>query len=141
MKTSARNQLAGTVAAVRPGAVNDEVELALAGGARIVAIITHESTRSLGLAQGSAAFALVKASSVMLATELGGAKLSARNQLGGIVSALHPGAVNAEVVLELDGGGTIAAIVTQESVRALGLAPGQRAVALFKASSVIVGVP
>ena len=101
MKTSARNQLAGTVAAVRPGAVNDEVELALPGGARIVAIITHESTRSLGLAQGSAAFALVKASSVMLATELGGAKLSARNQLAGTVSALHPGAVNAEVVLAL----------------------------------------
>ncbi|MNT69638.1 Molybdenum-pterin-binding protein MopA [compost metagenome] len=51
-----------------------------------------------------------------------------------------PGAVNAEVVIELDGGGTIAAIVTNGSVETLGLAVGVPAVAVFKASSVILGV-
>lgn len=41
MAVSARNQLTGTVSAVAMGAVNDEVELTLAGGAKLVAIVTH----------------------------------------------------------------------------------------------------
>lgn len=140
MKTSARNQFTGTVTAMRSGAVNDEVELTLPGGARIVAIVTSESTESLGLRTNMTVFALVKASSILVATELHDAKLSARNQLPGVVTLVTPGAVNAEVVIAMDGGGTIAAIVTQSSVKDLGLAPGVRATALFKASSVILGV-
>jgi molybdate transport system regulatory protein len=86
------------------------------------------------------AIALVKASSVLVATDLEGAKVSSRNQLAGKVAAVTPGAVNAEVVIDLDGGGSIAAIVTEGSVKSLGLAPGKPAIALFKASSVIVAV-
>jgi molybdate transport system regulatory protein len=86
------------------------------------------------------AIALLKASSVVLATDLEGAKLSARNQLAGTISAVTRGAVNAEVVIDLDGGGKIAAIVTEGSVKALELARGKRAIALFKATSVIVAV-
>jgi molybdate transport system regulatory protein len=140
MKTSARNELVGTVSAVRSGAVNDEVELTLPGGQRIVAIVTRESTESLGLRTNITAIALVKASSILVATDLEGARLSARNQLPGTVSAVTPGAVNAEVVIDIDGGGSIAAIVTQSSVKSLGLAPGARATAFFKASSVILAV-
>ena len=140
MKTSARNQFVGTVTAVRAGAVNDEVELTLPGGARIVAIVTRESTELLGLRTHVTAFALVASSSVIVATDLGDARLSARNRLSGVVAEVVPGAVNAEVVITLDGGGTIAALVTQASVQPLGLAPGVRATALFKASSVILGV-
>jgi len=141
MKTSARNQFFGTVSGIQPGAVNDEIELDIAGGHRIVAIVTHESTASLGLAAGAQAFALVKASSIILMTEGEGARFSARNQLAGTVSRLMPGAVNTEVVLDLTGGGSIAAIITNESARSLELAEGRTATAMFKASSVIVGVP
>jgi molybdate transport system regulatory protein len=141
MKTSARNQFFGTVSGIQPGAVNDEIELDIAGGHRIVAIVTHESTASLGLAPGAQAFALVKASSIILMTAGEGARFSARNQLAGTVSRLTPGAVNTEVVLDLAGGGSIAAIITNESARALDLAEGRTATAMFKASSVIVGVP
>jgi len=141
MKTSARNQFFGTVSRVQPGAVNDEIEIDIAGGHRIVAIVTHESTASLGLAPGAQAFALVKASSIILMTAGEGARFSARNQLAGTVSRLMPGAVNTEVVLDLAGGGSIAAIITNESARALELAEGRTATAMFKASSVIVGVP
>ena len=141
MKTSARNQFFGTVFRVRPGAVNDEIEIDIAGGHRIVAIVTHESTASRGLAPGAQAFALVKASSIILMTEGEGARFSARNQLAGTVSRLMPGAVNTEVVLDLTGGGSIAAIITNESARSLELAEGRMATAMFKASSVIVGVP
>jgi molybdate transport system regulatory protein len=66
MKTSARNQLFGTVSKVTRGSVNDEVELTMSGGQSIVAVLTHESTTSLGLKEGVEAFALVKASWVML---------------------------------------------------------------------------
>ena len=140
MKTSARNQFVGTVSSVRSGAVNDEIELRLSGGSRIVAIITRESTESLKLRTNMTAMALIKSSSVLIATDLEGAKLSARNQLPGTVSAVTPGAVNAEVTIEIDGGGSIAAVVTQGSVKALGLAQGARAMAFFKASSVILAV-
>src|SRR5258708_7428257 len=72
MKTSARNQLYGTVSAITRGSVNDEVALALPGGQTIVAVLTHESTETLGLPVGAAAFAPVKASRVMLLVEAGG---------------------------------------------------------------------
>jgi molybdate transport system regulatory protein len=141
MKTSARNQFFGTVSRVRTGAVNDEIDLDIAGGHKIVAIVTHESTESLGLKTGAQAFALIKASSIILMTHGDGARFSARNRLEGKVSRLTPGAVNTEVVLDLAGGGSVAAIITNESARALELAEGSTATAMFKASSVIVGVP
>jgi molybdate transport system regulatory protein len=140
MQTSARNQFAGLVKRVRVGAVNDEVVLEVIGGLRIVATVTAASRKSLGLKLGTPAFALVKASSVMLMTGGDAVRLSARNQLTGTVARVSRGAVNSEVVLELPGGGAIAAIVTVPSVASLGLAAGGQATALFKASSVIVGV-
>lgn len=144
MKTSARNHFSGTVVAVRAGAVNDEIELEIAGGRRIVAIVTKESAEGLGLVAGKQAFALVKASSVIVATEMGDARLSARNRLAGTVTRLTHGAVNDEVVLMIGDaadGLTIAAVVTAQSARSLGLVEGVEATAIFKASSVIVGVP
>ncbi|MEO8805052.1 MAG: TOBE domain-containing protein [Burkholderiaceae bacterium] len=140
MKTSARNQFAGTVHAVRSGAINDEIELMVIGGLRIVATVTRESRNDLGLEPGTKAFALVKASSILLMTDPGGVRLSARNQLAGTVTRIVPGAVNTEVVLELPGGGSVAAVITNQSVTTLGLAEGSAATALFKASSVILGV-
>ena len=139
MKSSARNQLVGTVSAVVAGAVNDEIEIDVGGGHRVVAVVTRESRARLGLAVGTPAFALVKASSVVVVADAGATLLSARNQLAGTVTSIQPGAVNAEV--EIDAGGLrIVAIVTQASARALGLAPGVPALAVFKSSSVIVGV-
>lgn len=145
MKTSARNQFLGTVTRVKAGAVNDEIELEVAGGHRIIAVITHESTESLGLQPGAEAFALVKASSILVMTgAMTGdetARLSARNKLAGIVARVQAGAVNSEVVIDLPGGGSVAAIVTNESCQALKLASGVVATAIFKASSVIIGIP
>lgn len=140
MRTSARNQFLGRISAIRTGAVNDEIELELAGGARLVAIITSDSRASLGLEVGGEAIALVKASSIMVATGLGDALLSARNQLTGIVASLTPGAVNTEVVIDLDGGNSVCAIVTHDSAERMALAVGQQATALFKASQVILAV-
>jgi len=64
---SARNRLAGTVSRITPGAVNCEVRIDLPGGGAVAAIITHKSREALGLAVGSTATALFKASSVIIA--------------------------------------------------------------------------
>jgi molybdopterin-binding protein len=66
MKLSARNTLKGTVKKITPGAVNTEVVIALPGGAEIVSVITKESAESLGLAVGKEAYAVIKASNVMI---------------------------------------------------------------------------
>lgn len=141
MATSARNQFHGRVARIGEGAVNDEIEIEVAGGRRIVATITRDSVRELGLKPGAEAFALIKASSVILASVAADARFSARNQLAGTVARLTRGAVNDEVVVELGGGCSVVAIVTHASAEALELAEGRPIIAMFKASSVIVGVP
>ena len=141
MKTSARNQFLGKVTAIKPGAVNDEIDIEIPGGERLVATITSESTKTLELSVGAEVYALVKAPSVMVMSPNAQLRLSARNQLEGKVARLHPGAVNTEVVIELPGGAVITAIVTNESASNLGLDIGVAATAVFKASSVILGVP
>ncbi|MDQ7980744.1 TOBE domain-containing protein [Paraburkholderia sp. SARCC-3016] len=142
IKTSARNQLFGKIASIHRGTVNDEVSLALPGGQTIVSVLTHESTETLGLEEGVAAFALVKASWVILLADDGATpvRLSARNQLRGTVAAVARGAVNAEVSVSLDATTVVTAVITNESVDKLALAEGQPVVAAFKASSVILGV-
>jgi len=69
MKLSARNVLKGRVVALTPGAVNVEVVIEIAPGVQVVSIITKSSAESLGLAVGKEAYAVVKASSVMVAVD------------------------------------------------------------------------
>jgi molybdopterin-binding protein len=69
-----------------------------------------------------------------------GSNVSTRNRVAGTVASVVTGAVNAEVLIATPGGAQLAAIITNDSVERLGLAKGKPAVALFKASSVIVGV-
>lgn len=137
MKSSARNQFSGRITGLRDGRVDYEVRLALDAHTEIVSVITRASAENLGLSIGQEVFALVKSSSVLLATERG-LRLSARNQLWGEVSAVHEGSVNDEVCLALPGGRSIAAVVTHGSAEALGLRPGLPACALFKSSSVLL---
>ena len=69
MKLSARNILKGKVIKITKGAVNSEVTIELTGGAQIVSIITNASVENLGLAENKPAYAVVKASSVMIAVD------------------------------------------------------------------------
>lgn len=141
MKISARNVFSGKVSAIQTGAVNDEVEVALPGGDKLVAVVTHTSVQSLGLTVGKDVLALVKASSVLVMTDAAGIRLSARNQLAGTVSAVIKGAVNTEVSIKLTGGSEVNAIITHGSETRLGLKLGVTATAIIKASSVLLGVP
>ena len=69
MKISARNTLKGKVVDVKPGVVNTEVVMQLAGGEQIVSMISKDSADRLGLAPGNEVFAVIKATSVMVATD------------------------------------------------------------------------
>ncbi len=69
VKISARNVLKGKVVKVTKGAVNSEIVLELQGGAQIVSVITNTSVESLGLKAGVDAYAVVKASNVMVAVD------------------------------------------------------------------------
>ena len=69
MKLSARNVLKGKIVKLVPGAVNAEVTIRLHGGAAIVSIITMASVKSLRLKKGGAAYAVIKASNVMVGVD------------------------------------------------------------------------
>lgn len=67
-------------------------------------------------------------------------KISARNQLKGIVEFLHEGPVNCEVGIKLPDGAVITSIVTKTAVESLGLKAGAEVYAIIKASNVMVAV-
>jgi molybdate transport system regulatory protein len=140
MKVSARNVFAGTVGKITKGAVNAEVSLNIKGGAAITAIVTNGAIDNLGLKEGLDAFAIIKASSIIIGTDLHDAKVSARNIFCGTISKIIEGPVSTEVDVEIGGGNTISAVITHGSSTRLELKAGGHACALFKASSVILGV-
>jgi molybdopterin-binding protein len=67
-------------------------------------------------------------------------KISARNALRGRIRSVERGAVNAEVVIELEGGQEVVSIVTLHSCDRLGLTPGKAAFAVIKSTDVMVGI-
>lgn len=141
MHFSARNQLTGRLTHVRRGTSNDEVEITLAGGERILTLLTSERALIMGIKPGDEAIAVINAASIILGNEqCSRFKLSARNQLPGVIRELNVGPAYAEVILSLKGKDTLVAIVPNSSVSDLGLAVGQRVLAIFKASNVILGV-
>jgi len=140
MKVSARNTFSGTVTNITKGAVNAEVTLALSGGAPLTAVVTNGAIDNLGLTNGAEAYAIVKASSVIIGTDLHDARVSARNIFCGTIVTIIEGPVNTEVDIEIGGGNTVSAVITHDSAKRLELKVGGHACALFKASSVIIGV-
>ena len=138
MKISARNQLKGTIKDIQEGAVNGVVTICL-GGNKVKADITMEAIKDLGLSEGKEATAIIKASSVMFATdEIKG--ISARNQLRGKITQVKEGAVNGHVTIELEDGNKIKGSITNEAIEQLGFKEGGEAVAIIKATEVMVGV-
>lgn len=139
MKTSARNQLRGIVKTVRKGAVNADVILNLGDGLEIFANITNDAVSDLGLKPGREAIALIKSSFVLLSV---GAppRISARNRLPGRITTITKGKVNSEVKIELAGGRTLVAIVTEDGAKELGLKQGDECCAIVKASHVLLAV-
>ena len=140
MKVSARNVFWGTVGSIKKGAVNSEVAINLKGESPVTAIVTNGAVANLGLKEGMEACAIIKATYVIIGTDLEGAKLSTRNIMKGTITKIIEGPVSTEVDLDVGSGNVISAVITLGSAKNLGLKQGGTAYALFKASSVIVGV-
>jgi molybdate transport system regulatory protein len=140
VKASARNQFFGKVTKVVTDEIDAEIIVALKGGETLVATMTKPAVKSLAIRAGTEVMALIKAPEIMLITDFANTRLSARNQLQGTVARIQKGAVNAEVVVKLKGGNSIAATITNESLETLALAIGHSTTAVFKAGAVILGV-
>lgn len=140
MKTTARNQFSGTIAAVSDGPVTTQVTLKISGDQEIVATMTTAAAKRLELKIGQDAIALIKSSAVVLVADFAGYVLSARNQFSGSISRIERGATTSLVVVTLAGGVNVTSSVTNDAVDALGLVVGQPATAVFKAYSVMVAV-
>ncbi|WP_409970945.1 molybdopterin-binding protein [Bacillus sp. Bva_UNVM-123] len=134
MKLSARNQLAGKITEIEKGAVNAKVTVQL-GEQTITSIITITAVEDLALEVGSHVKAIVKSSSTMLM--VGDAKISARNQLTGKVTAIEKGAVNTQVTVDIDGQ-AVTSVVTISAVEDLNLTVGSDVKVIIKSSSVML---
>ncbi|MGR9116032.1 MAG: TOBE domain-containing protein [Gammaproteobacteria bacterium] len=139
MKTSARNQFLGKVVKIQEGPLNTAVTLDIGGGDHLVATITNDSLKHLGLTEGGEAYALIKATMVIISNDVS-LKTSASNRLCGVLARFQQGAINDEIIIELPGGKTLAAVITDNSAHSLGLKEGMRVCAHIKASHIIVAV-
>ena len=138
MKLSARNQFAGTVEKINEGAVNGIVTIDV-NGTPVSATISMAAIRELGLEPGKRAYAVIKATEVMVA--LGRhLTLSARNQFPGKVVSVEKGAVNSIVKLSVLGGNTMSATISNAAVEELGLKEGVEALAVVKATTFMDGI-
>jgi molybdate transport system regulatory protein len=140
VKTSASNQLFGSITAIHAGAVNAEVIVKLKGGEQVITNVTLASLSDLGLQVGADAVLLINSADITLAIDSDSNRFTARNRLSGTVIRVQQDEVNAEVVVLLPGGETLAAMITQQSAQSLALAPGMPVWAMFKSNTPVLGV-
>ena len=140
MKIGVKNQYHGEIVLIKKGLVNGEVVIRIQGGEYIASIMTSESIERLNLKEGNSAWALIKASSVVMVVSNTQIRASARNEFFGRVTDCREGVINGQVTLVSEGNNSITAVVTKESISRLGLRTGINASALVKASSVRIGV-
>ena len=138
MKTSSRNAYVGKITAIILGGLNDEVELELATGEKVYGQLAHASAVRLGLAVGTEAMALVKATEILLASENDDYEVCCRNQFTGKVQKLVRGFVNGEVIVQTPSGLELNATVSLEGINRLRVERGATVTAMFKSSHVLV---
>lgn len=137
-KTSARNAFTGTINRIKRSDLLAEVEILTNTGLTVVSVITAESADNLELREGLNATATIKAPWVIVST--GEAPTSARNHFSGTVREVHIGEIEAEVIVTLDEGSTVCALITAQSAHRLKLAEGKPVSVMFKAFAVILGI-
>lgn len=136
MKLSARNQLKGVITDIEKGSVNGIVTLN-ADGIILRGTISLNSIESLGLTVGKEAFAIFKATEVMIA--IGTLNISARNQIEGVITEIEEGSVNGIVTIQANSF-YVSSTISMSAIRELQLTVGSKATAIIKATSVMFGV-
>ncbi len=137
---NAPNTFSGTVSFIEEGVVYSDVTLTLEQGISLRAVVSNAAILNLQLVPGMQAHAIVKPASVIVASGLHEARITAGNLFPGTVASLRPGEASSEIEIAVGEGLSICAIVTHGSSHSLGLRQGEPVCALFEASHVILGV-
>ena len=140
-RTSARNIFFGKIIEIIRGDIQSEAVLLTLGGISISSIITNGSLKKLRLRKGSLVTAEIKAPTVLIAGAEGAADISAENRVQGVVLEINSGRVNTEVIMTLEEGTQLCAIITTASHKRMNLRAGDQAWALFGAYSVVLNIP
>ena len=133
---SARNQLQGTVKSISRGKVNAEVIITTGIELEISSIITVGSCVRMNLEPGDEVTAVIKASDVMIASDMN-CIASCRNNIFGMVRKVVTGGVSDEVTIETNGI-QIVSVITKSSAERMGLKENSHVSALIKASNVVI---
>lgn len=139
IKTTATNQLFGSITAIQTGVVNAEVSVKLKGGEQIVSSLTITELKQLGLEIGMDVLLLINDPEIIIITDSGNFPMSARNRLSGTVIRVQYDGIDSEVVIQLPSGDTLVATVSQVTTLAMGLKPGISVHAVFKSNAVMIG--
>ncbi|KOX67023.1 ModE family transcriptional regulator [Pseudomonas psychrophila] len=139
LRTSARNQLHGTVIAILSHGHNDLIQLELPGGLTLRAQITRDSTQRLELVIGSQAVALIKAGWLQLLGAAHPSSLEHNDLHGQIEQILHTDNGPSEVRITLPSGQTLCALTEPQHLETLGLTEGSEAHVQFAPSLVLLG--
>lgn len=138
MKTTARNQLKGTISDIITGRVASEIVIDIGGRTALKAVITNDGKEEMELKVGDSVYALIKASFVMLSRERP-AHISIRNVLETRIEDIIEGLVNCELKLTM-GDQIVTAMVTEDAVKELEFKKGETVYALINANTIIIGV-
>ena len=139
VQLSIRN-LDGVVEAVTVGPAMTTVRTRLPGGQDVTAAITSEAAAELDLRAGASVRVLVKSTEISVALgEVG--RVSIRNLLPGIVTAVDNGEVMSTVKLDIGNGDVLTATITREAAGELGLAIGVAVTAMVKSTDVAIARP
>lgn len=139
VRISARNQLKMRVVDIHKGAVESEIFMRHHNEETFMAIITNDSLETLDLEVGTEVYALFKANAVVISTDTD-LKKSDRNRFAGKVNRISRGNFDAEVVVELKGGGTLCSTMSIDVLEELKLQNGMDVVAFCKPNSIIIGI-
>ncbi|WP_433737476.1 TOBE domain-containing protein [Pseudomonas putida] len=141
LRTSARNQLHGKIAAIETQGHNDTIRLELAEGLSIDAQITHDSTLRLELQPGTEVVALIKAGWLEVLGADDGATPGYNCLKGTVDEILDAENGPSEVRIGLPNGQTLCALAEPQQLRARGLSVGKSVSVQFSPSNVLLGTP
>ena len=140
LRTSARNQLHGTVARIHGHGHYDLIDLQLAGGLTLQAHITRDSTQRLELEPGTPVVALIKAGWLQLIKPE--AAVAGHNRLHGKIEQIfHAHDGPSEVRIGLPNGQTLCALSEAQHLETLALVEGSEALVQFAPTLVLLGTP
>jgi molybdopterin-binding protein len=133
VRTTARNQLFGSISEIQKGAAHAEILLKLKGGDKVSVTVTMASLDELGIRIGADAVLLINSSAVLLTTDSEPERFCASNRFQCRILRLHQDTADSEAIVLLPGGEILVAMITRQSIMALGLVPGMTVWAMFKA--------